>query len=667
MRASSNQTVLHSREHDKQRDALNDPQLGSPLEEMTTSDLGSLASTDSRVNPSLVPNLDSMDKAAEDLNQPSSQHLTKKKRKKRVRRKGGQTLETAILIAKNTTMNNETPQDGSCSHDEGIAENRKIDSKKVCQEAKPQNQLQQQQFQGKGQQLYSTHKQRRRQPKANPQIDGVTLASNQLANPPQSATQGISPISSTLSVTKTQNLPAELGLDGPDFARRAHQPRPSSELGRNKPPKLEESESPGKYYPPHTRKQAQAHRTFQRTHDKKVGHAGPPYLNALGAPQYPRFNNVLPLRPLVSKFNQASHDNSITKNYGSGYGDQHSFTPLESLQSLQLDNRLPPDLSPSLSNSFNSGLSTNRLKPTEVIDLTVSPKPEHAQPSANRWSGSSAPSRQERHGSVTTLSRPAPSPNPVYLAQSLVPHVGLNAPQPLLILLDLNGTILHRPNRKLVSKYDARPFVTPFLKYLLATHTVLIWSSVKPKNIAAICKTLFSKAQRRLLAGEWARDTLGLNYEEYHEKVQVYKQLTTVWADKTLQARHPQAASGGSWNQGNTVLIDDSALKASSEPHNLLLVPEFVGVRNIKRSEREDGIINKGPLEAVVGYLEQLRWVSDVSAFMRTVPFVAGRKWEGGWLGYDLDMPTRAVETPGRKDNVDKIIVISSDEESGNQ
>ena len=74
----------------------------------------------------------------------------------------------------------------------------------------------------------------------------------------------------------------------------------------------------------------------------------------------------------------------------------------------------------------------------------------------------------------------------------------------------------------------------------------------------------------------WARNTLGLNTQEYEGKVQVYKRLDTIWRNEYIQSKHPDAGYGAFWDQTNTLLIDDSVAKAASEPYNHVEIPEFV-------------------------------------------------------------------------------------------
>lgn len=81
--------------------------------------------------------------------------------------------------------------------------------------------------------------------------------------------------------------------------------------------------------------------------------------------------------------------------------------------------------------------------------------------------------------------------------------------------------------------------------------------------------------QLQELVAVWARDKLNIPAHAYNDRVQVYKRLTWIWSDKAVQSTHPDPKRV--WSQANTILIDDSAEKAASEPHNLIRLQEFVG------------------------------------------------------------------------------------------
>lgn len=148
----------------------------------------------------------------------------------------------------------------------------------------------------------------------------------------------------------------------------------------------------------------------------------------------------------------------------------------------------------------------------------------------------------------------------------------------------------------------------------------MIWSSARPHNVEAMCDQLFTPEQRQRLLGVWGRDRLGLSEAQYDSKLQVYKRLSAVWAGLGGSHRH-------GWGQHNTVLLDDSALKASSEPFSVVVVPEFVSDAAGGNEERVD-VWQVPVLTQVAGYLQCLHFQADVSSFMRTSPFAVGRGWE---------------------------------------
>ncbi|KAL6713082.1 hypothetical protein ACLMJK_009203 [Lecanora helva] len=253
---------------------------------------------------------------------------------------------------------------------------------------------------------------------------------------------------------------------------------------------------------------------------------------------------------------------------------------------------------------------------------------------------------------------PAPSPTHSYLSLTLHPPSLLPHPQPLLLILDLNGTLLYRSSHK--TSYTPRLHLQPFLTYLLANHTVLIWSSARPKNVEGMCKRLFTPQQRRQLVGEWGRDTLGLSKGDYNRRVQVYKRLDRVWDDASIQRRRPYHGSeGGRWDQHNTLLIDDSVLKASAQPYNHIEVPEFVKGGDCGIGVGKDGSGGCSVLEQVVGYLEEARRWSDVSAFVRERKFGVGRGWgwdfgedqKGKGGGTDVEVEVEGSEDVERSDD----------------
>ncbi|KAI4155419.1 MAG: hypothetical protein L6R39_001235 [Caloplaca ligustica] len=227
------------------------------------------------------------------------------------------------------------------------------------------------------------------------------------------------------------------------------------------------------------------------------------------------------------------------------------------------------------------------------------------------------------------------------MTQCITPATKLPLPQPLLLILDLNGTLLYRP--KASYHHQPRPSLEPFLKHCISKYKVLIWSSATPTNVTTICSKIFAPAERRLLLGEWGRDTLGLTPEQYAAKVQVYKRLDRLWNMDGIQRAHPDYASGGRWSQKNTLLLDDSVLKASAQPYNAVIVPEFTKADSKLRDPGGPDV-----LAQVIAYLETARVHDDVSSFARERPFRVNDGWKWEWSQKQEGVPV--VDLTGESD-----------------
>jgi hypothetical protein len=177
------------------------------------------------------------------------------------------------------------------------------------------------------------------------------------------------------------------------------------------------------------------------------------------------------------------------------------------------------------------------------------------------------------------------------------------------VVIDLNGTMLHRPSRLKPLRFVERPHARKFLDYCIRCFYVVIWSSARPENVQALCEGLLTREQLAQVVAVWGRDKFGLTPADYDSRVWCYKRLTTIWSDPTIARSHPEA--GKVWEQGNTVLLDDSVEKARSEPYNAIRIPEFLG--NTEESPEV--------LPMVHDYLNTLAWQADVSAYIRAHPF----------------------------------------------
>ena len=215
-------------------------------------------------------------------------------------------------------------------------------------------------------------------------------------------------------------------------------------------------------------------------------------------------------------------------------------------------------------------------------------------------------------------SRKPPVPTSSYLDQASAEPFRVSKPQPLLIVLDLNGTLLMRSKSR--AAVTPRPFLQQFLDYCLRNHHVMVWSSATPQSVTKMCKAIFSQEQRQKLVAEWGRNTLALSARDYARQIQVYKRLELVWDDANISKSHPKRANGGVWSQANTVLVDDSIYKAASQPFNQIALPEF-DLGAVKGQDARKSIIEKEEnmrvLKMVEEYLDEARMWSDVSGYMK--------------------------------------------------
>lgn len=137
---------------------------------------------------------------------------------------------------------------------------------------------------------------------------------------------------------------------------------------------------------------------------------------------------------------------------------------------------------------------------------------------------------------------PPQLPSPVYLALAEQPPTRVEDPASLrkLLVLDLNGTLLHRsphvprPKQRGYHERDAggnvlprlravhpRPYMSAFRKYVFAPETkawldVMVWSSAQPHSVDDMVDKCFGEDKKKMLA-VWARDTLGLSSDSYCE------------------------------------------------------------------------------------------------------------------------------------------------------
>lgn len=243
---------------------------------------------------------------------------------------------------------------------------------------------------------------------------------------------------------------------------------------------------------------------------------------------------------------------------------------------------------------------------------------------------SSRSPRTTRRGTtpINTEITPVPEPRPTqeYLETAKAGPVKLLQSQKLLVLLDLNGTLVYRSgsHRQYTHK---RPGVDRLLTYLFANHNVMLFTSATRKSADRMALELLTQGQRKQLITTRTREDLGLSPSQFRNKVQVYKDLTKVWADSAVLKSG--AKRGVKWDMTNTVLIDDSTIKATSHPHNLLLVDEFIQPETIPVVDSPEHTaweeVEKTVMLSVEAKLEQLRWHASVACLIR--------QWQEGVFG----------------------------------
>ncbi|PPR05041.1 hypothetical protein CVT24_010187 [Panaeolus cyanescens] len=250
---------------------------------------------------------------------------------------------------------------------------------------------------------------------------------------------------------------------------------------------------------------------------------------------------------------------------------------------------------------------------------------------------------------------PVPSirvePTTEYLTTADVPSKQLDDPTSSrkLLVLDLNGSLLVRsPHRKpphiprhmpydpyaepgrprALRTVHPRPYMRAFRDYLFHDETkrwldTMVWSSAQPHSVADMVDKAFGERKDELKA-VWARDTLGLSSDQYHQKTQTTKDLAKPWAE--ISALRPSAAvssrgtsvppppsspvaseaaveletdvASQSHSAHTTLLMDDSPLKAILQPFNHLCISEYTNemrkndltileIQNLKKQRAE--------------------------------------------------------------------------------
>lgn len=146
-----------------------------------------------------------------------------------------------------------------------------------------------------------------------------------------------------------------------------------------------------------------------------------------------------------------------------------------------------------------------------------------------------------------------------------------------LIVLDLNGLLIFRVFARDKGNYAhhlatshkvndffvwKRPHVDAFLDWLMDRYAVGIWSSAMHHNVDKLIAWTLGEERRKRLVFEWDQTKCPQEKHPTHKHKPLFlKPLASLWEV------FPE------WNESNTLLVDDSPLKAKRNPPHLLFSP----------------------------------------------------------------------------------------------
>ncbi|GAB2302136.1 hypothetical protein Dimus_036153 [Dionaea muscipula] len=197
-------------------------------------------------------------------------------------------------------------------------------------------------------------------------------------------------------------------------------------------------------------------------------------------------------------------------------------------------------------------------------------------------------------------------------------------PKKKLIVVDLNGLLVHRTHRYLGKvpsnrKHDAlfgnqlvykRPFCEEFMNFCLERFEIGLWSSGKEHNVDGVLDCVLKGLRSKLLF-VWNQDKCsdyGFKSLEKKDKPLFFKELKKVWEEiKPSDNR-------GSYSALNTLLIDEAPYKCLLNPPNTAIYPEPYDPDNVS-----DNVLD--PKEKLAMYLDGLAEAEDVQAYVEAHPY----------------------------------------------
>ncbi|KAJ1969532.1 hypothetical protein IWQ62_000571 [Dispira parvispora] len=187
---------------------------------------------------------------------------------------------------------------------------------------------------------------------------------------------------------------------------------------------------------------------------------------------------------------------------------------------------------------------------------------------------------------------PFSQPNTLFLRRTLTsipkPPKGPRTRVPVLCILDLNGTLVHRDKTR--RKNYTRPHVKIFLRDLFQRFHVMVWSSAMRHNVSTMVHTTFGKRRNRIEA-VWDRTYCSEQSTKRgdYDTVKDLQRLWDIWDNKNLPTDDAEDAThlyvndpegrrhrfSHVWTPENTILVDDSLDKMAWQRANGLLLSSF--------------------------------------------------------------------------------------------
>ncbi|KAI8080218.1 HAD-like domain-containing protein [Gilbertella persicaria] len=168
-----------------------------------------------------------------------------------------------------------------------------------------------------------------------------------------------------------------------------------------------------------------------------------------------------------------------------------------------------------------------------------------------------------------------------------------------LLILDLNGTLVSRVSKR--SMY-VRPYSQKFIDYVFDNFNVMLWSSARPHSVRNMCR-MFGKRTKDISV-IWDRTSFELSEVDYGRKVVTVKDLDKVWKHFNYK-----------YDPTNTILIDDSPVKAQLQPYNCIHPSEFKHTSKSFVSSGESELLH------LINYLKVLQFQSNVANYIKQHPY----------------------------------------------